>query len=467
MTEGSHTSNMHGTETAAPPPIRIVKGLDIPIAGEPEQIISIGADVNSVALLGADYIGLRPRMRVEEGDRVKLGQPLFADGRHPEVIYASPGSGLVTQIIRGARRALLSVVVALEGDDEETFSAWSVDRLADLRRDQVSDALLASGLWTAFRTRPYGKIPVPASTPASIFVTAMDSNPLAARAEIVIDAAREDFANGLTVVSRLTDGSVFVCQPPRPTLPTSAAGNVSTVRFSGPHPSGQVGTHIHFLDPVGVGKTVWHIGYQDVIAIGRLFTSGRFSVERIVALGGPMARQPRLVRARLGAGIDDLTRGELRDGEMRIISGSVLSGRQARGAEAYLGRYHHQISAVAEEPPEERRGWPGFGPKNAFSAYGFSGTSSSRRRKFALTTARHGAPAALLPLGAFERVMPLDILATQLLRALLVGDTDMAQGLGCLELGEEDLALCAFVCPGKLDYGELLRACLERIEKDG
>lgn len=467
MTEGSHIANAEENVATAALPIRIVRGLDIPTAGEPEQIVADGASVKSVALLGADYIGLRPQMRVEQGDRVKLGQPLFADRRHPEVVFTAPGSGVVTKINRGARRALLSVVVALSGDDEETFSAWSADQLADLQRDQISDTLLGSGLWTAFRARPYGKVPVPGTTPSSIFVTAMDSNPLAVKAEVVVNSCPEDFTNGLTVVSRLTSGRVFVCQEPREKLPTPALDNVSTVEFSGPHPSGLVGTHIHFLDPVSAKKTVWHIGYQDVIAIGRLFATGRLSNERVVSLAGPMVNRPRLIRTLLGASTDDLTRGEMHDGNFRIVSGSVLSGRHARGREAYLGRYHNQVSVIPEGTGAHRRSWLSGKPQNAFSAYSFAATGQRRLRKIALTTDQHGIEAALLPLGGFERVMPLDILPTQLVRALLVGDTDMAQALGCLELAEEDLALCSFVCPGKLDYGTLLRTCLERIEKEG
>lgn len=467
MTEGSHTPIAQGTKTATASPIRIVKGLDIPIGGEPEQNITSGAEVRSVALIGGDYIGLRPLMHVEEGERVRLGQPLFADRRSPEVLFTAPGSGVVRQINRGAKRVLRSVVIELAGDDEVTFDCRPVDRLAFLRRDQVVDALLASGLWTALRTRPYSKVPDPKTTPSSIFVTAMDSNPLSARAEVVIDTCRQDFTNGLTAVSHLTDGPVYVCQAPRVELPRGEADSITNVEFAGPHPAGVAGTHIHFLDPAGAKKTVWHVGYQDVIAIGRLLTTGRLSTDRIVALAGPMVKRPRLIRTRLGASIDDLTRGELHDADCRIISGSVLSGRHARGSEAYLGCLHNQVSVIAEDAPQRRRRWFQRQRKHSFSIYGPTVTSRPGTTKIPLTTALHGAPTVMIPLDGFERIMPLDILPTQLLRALLVGDTDQAQALGCLELDEEDLALCSFVCPGKIDYGSLLRACLERIEKEG
>jgi Na+-transporting NADH:ubiquinone oxidoreductase subunit A len=359
-------------------PIRIVKGLDIPIAGAPEQVITDGARVTSVALLGNDYVGLRPAMRVKEGDRVKLGQPLFADRRHPEVVFTSPAAGVVSEINRGARRALLSVVVGVTGDEAEVFPSWPDERLTALRRDQVTEALLASGLWTALRTRPYGKLPDPRSTPRAIFVTALDTNPLAARPEVVISQCPRDFANGLTVVAHLTDGPVYVCQAPYVDLPTGESERISVAAFSGPHPSGLVGTHIHFLDPVGARRTVWHLAYQDVIAIGKLFAQGRLWTERIVALAGPVVKWPRLIRTRLGADTDELTRGELTDADCRVISGSVLSGRRAQRPEHYLGRFHQQVSVIAEGRSGQPRGWLGLG-REVFSAYLGAGSALAAR----------------------------------------------------------------------------------------
>ena len=438
--------------------MRVTKGLDIPIEGEPEQSIADGPAVSSVAVLGGDYVGLSPALQVAQGDRVKLGQPLFADRKQPSVIFASPGSGVVAEINRGARRALLSVVVRLDGDDEETFPSWSRGDLPGLRRDQVAAALLGSGLWTALRARPYGRVADPATTPGSIFVTAIDSNPLAARPEVVIGEEREAFGDGLTVLSHLTDGPVYLCKASGIDLPAGQSGKTIASDFAGPHPSGLVGTHIHFLDPVGANRTVWHLDYQDVIAIGKLFTAGRLWTGRVVALAGPVVRRPRLIRTRLGADLATLTGDELAEVRHRVISGSVLSGREARPPEHFLGRYHNQVSVIVDGPS---------GGRDVFSTYGLRAGGGRSARKFAFTTAMHGRPAAMVPFGGFERVMPLDILPTPLLRALLVGDTDMAQSLGCLELDEEDLALCSFVCPGKIDYGALLRNALQHIEKEG
>lgn len=447
-------------------PIRIVQGLDIPVEGSPEQEIADKKPVTSVALLGGDYIGLRPILKVKEGNRIKTGQPIFADRKHEGVVFTSPGSGVVKAIHRGPRRSLLSVIVSVEGQDEQAFASWSEDQLAGLRRDQVVDNLLASGQWTALRTRPYSKIPDPRTTPSSVFVTAMDSNPLAARADVVIGAYPQEFANGLIVVSHLTDGPVYLCHAPNVDIPSGGMAKTSTVEFSGPHPAGLVGTHIHFLDPVGPKKTVWQLSYQDVIAIGSLFTTGRLFTERVLALAGPVVRRPRLIRTQLGASTDDLVRDELHDIDCRVISGSILSGRQAWGPEAYLGRYHSQISVIGEAAgPHDGAGSPSH--SGTFSIYGEYAIGRPLQRKRALSTALHGRPSSFVPLGGYERVLPLDILPTQLLRALLVGDTDMAQALGCLELDEDDLALCTFVCPSKQEYGPLLRAALERVEKEG
>ena len=446
--------------------IKIKRGLNLPISGEPEQVIHDGSKVDSVALLGNDYVGMKATMLVGEGDEVKLGQVLFTDKKNPGVNYTSPGTGVITAINRGAKRILQSVVIGLKGEEEESFASFSRGNLSELDRDEVKQNLLASGLWTALRTRPYSKVPVPDSTPNSIFVTAMDTNPLAARVDVVLKEHQEAFGDGLTVLSRLTDGKVFVCKSPETTLPAFSNGQLSVDEFEGPHPAGLPGTHIHFLDPVSANKTVWYLNYQDVIAFGKLFTTGRLWVERTISLAGPLVNKPRLIRTRLGANTEDLVRDELPHVECRVISGSVLSGRRAVASESFLGRYHHQVSVIAEGRQRELLGWiKPWGEK--FSAINVYLSSFSRDRKFALTTSQQGSPRAMVPIGNYENVMPLDILPTQLLRALVVRDTDVAQALGCLELDEEDLALCTFVSPSKYDYGPVLRTNLEQIEREG
>ncbi|MCW9488548.1 Na(+)-translocating NADH-quinone reductase subunit A [Klebsiella michiganensis] len=446
--------------------IKITKGLNLPIAGMPSQQISSKTAVKRVALLGEEYIGMRPSMAVREGDRVQKGQLLFEDKRNPGVRFTAPASGTISAIHRGERRVLQSVVIDVDGDDAVHFPRYELADLAALTREAVQQQLVESGMWTAFRTRPFSKIPAPGSVPAAIFVTAIDTNPLAADPQPIILAQREAFDAGLTLLTRLTDGKIHVCQASGGKLGGHPVGQVTFNQFAGPHPAGLVGTHIHFLEPVSLKKQVWHLNYQDVIAVGKLFLEGELSSERIVALGGPQVKEPRLLKTCSGASLDELLADELLDDENRVISGSVLSGTHAQGPHAFLGRFHLQISVVKEGREKELFGWvmPG---KDKFSITRTTLGHFMKRKLFNFSTDTNGGERAMVPIGNYERVMPLDILPTMLLRDLLAGDTDSAQALGCLELDEEDLALCTYVCPGKYEYGPALRSVLTQIEQEG
>nr|WP_261391908.1 Na(+)-translocating NADH-quinone reductase subunit A [Ruegeria arenilitoris] len=447
--------------------VKSTKGLDLPIGGAPLQLIEDGPEVHSVAILGADYNGLEPKKLVSEGDRVVLGQPLFQQKRDPSIQFTAPASGVVTNIHRGERRALKSFVIAVDG---------AGDPGADTRNETGSDAspdtlrarLLKTGLWVAFRTRPFSRIPASDAVPRSIFVTACDTRPLSADPQVVVAEHAGAFALGLDQLAKLASGNVYLCTGPGWSGPTGTAASVRHVVFDGPHPSGLPGTHIHSLDPVGPEPEVWHIGYQDVIAIGKLIGEGVIWTERVVALGGTGFSRPRLVRTRLGADVIELTAAELAPEDpgndaARLVSGCVLSGRHARGAEAYLGRYHLQVSAVPQMRPSRWRPWA-EPSKNRFSFGNFlSGFLSTPR----FTTDQNGRATAMVPIDAFERVIPMDVLVAPLLKALLIRDTDQAQSLGALEMDEEDLALCSFICPGKNDYAAVLRHNLEAIERDG
>ena len=446
--------------------IKIRKGLDIPIKGEPEKAISDGAEVKTVAAVATDVSGIRPRMAVQEGDKVRLGQVLYHDKRNPEVPFTAPGAGEVVAINRGARRALQSVVIRLEGDDAESFKSWSASELGTLEQQEARGNLIASGLWTTLRTRPFSRIPAPDANPDALFVTAIDTNPLAVDPAFFIEKEAEAFQNGLTVLSRIADCPIYLCTAPDSGIECPASERFHHAEFEGPHPAGLVGTHIHFLAPVGKNRTVWHIGYQHVMAIGKLFTSGRLPTERMITLCGPMALQPRILRTRIGASTVDLLKGETAPGNLRVISGSVLGGHRAAGPLAYLSRYQTQLTVLEEDRSREFLAWMLPGTNRYSQTRAYAGTVL-HRDKFNLTTTQNGSPRAMVSTGAFESIMPLDILATPLLKALLVEDTDRAQELGCLELAEEDLALCSFVCNGKHDYGAYLRMNLNEIEVNG
>jgi Na+-transporting NADH:ubiquinone oxidoreductase subunit A len=442
--------------------IKINRGLDLPISGAPVQRVENGPKIRSVALIGFDYVGMKPTMAVQVGDRVKTGQVIFTDKKTDGVKYTAPATGVIAAINRGDKRVLQSVVIDVEEDDFETFAQYS--DISKLTRQQVVANLVDSGLWTALRTRPFSRVPALDSAPAAIFVAAMDTRPLAADPAVIIAAHAEAFSNGLAILAKLTEGKVFVSKAPGADIPVNS--QVVCEEFSGPHPAGLDGTHIHNLNPVSAKKVVWTMAYQDVIAVGKLFVEGRLYTDRVISLAGPQVDNPRLLKTRLGANLDELTAGQMKPGKNRVISGSVLGGRTAAGTVAYLGRYHSQVSVLLESTEREFMGWlsPGANKHSTLAIYL---SQFSKGKLFNYTTSTNGSERAMVPVGSYEKVMPLDILPTQLLRALIVGDTHMAQSLGCLELDEEDLALCSYVCPGKYEYGPILRDSLTRIEKEG
>ena len=270
--------------------IKTKKGLDLPISGAPEQVVNDGPAVKTVAVLGPDYIGMKPTMLVKEGDSVKKGQALFEDKKNPGVLFTAPAAGTVSAINRGAKRALQSVVVTIDGGAETGFDHWKREDIEVLGAEQVQDVLVKSGMWPALRTRPYSKIPAIGSKPSSIFVTAIDTAPLAADPTVVAASNMDAFEDGLRVLARLTANKIFVCQKPGAGFKTADLENVELAEFNGPHPAGLAGTHIHHLDPVGPTKTVWSINYQDVIAIGHLFTTGKLYSDRVISVAGPQVK---------------------------------------------------------------------------------------------------------------------------------------------------------------------------------
>jgi Na+-transporting NADH:ubiquinone oxidoreductase subunit A len=443
--------------------IKTKRGLELPIAGAPKQAIEDARPARSVAILGLDSPGLKPTMEVKEGERVVKGQLVFTDKKSPGIKYTAPASGVISAIHRAEKRAFMSLAIEVDGDEELTFD---VSEPAKMSREQVVACLIDSGEWTSLRNRPFSRVPAPADIPNHIFVTAIDTRPLAADPQLSINENKDAFNTGLEVLASLTQGKVFVCSAPETNIPSSDNAKVQVETFSGPHPAGLVGTHIHFLAPVSQAKSVWHIGYQNLIAIGHLFMTGKIFSERVVALAGPCVENPRLLRTRIGASLDELTAGEIVAKSARTISGSVFDGRKSVGSTAYLGRFHNQVSVLEEGTNREFFGFvkPGV-TKFSLTRIFLSSIIGKKIRE--ITTSTGGSSRAMVPLGTYEDVMPLDILPTQLLRALLVNDIDTAIQLGCLELDEEDLSLCTFACPGKYEYGPYLREMLTRIEAEG
>ena len=448
--------------------IKISKGLNLPIQGEPAATIEDVA-VKSVAIVGDDYVGMKPTMHVKVGDSVTAGQLVFEDKKNPGVRYTAPASGTVTAVNRGERRVLQSVVISVSGNEKTSFTAHGEGELLNLGYDKVQDQLNEAGLWIALRTRPFSKAPALGSKPNSIFVTVMDTNPLAADVSVAMKGQEAAFNAGLKVLTNLTEGNVYVCKEHLHNVSTPEHKRIVCKSFSGPHPAGNAGTHIHFLDAVSAEKTVWSINYQDVIAFGKLFVSGDLDTSRTISFAGPLAKSPKHLRVNLGSSLEELSMGRLSEGEARVISGSVLSGRKAAGPFAFLGRFHTQVSVIEEGRVREFLGWqkPGFGKFSVKRTFASSWLPGYLKRKFAFTTDTGGSMRALVPIGSYEKVMPLDMEPAYLLRSLLSKDTDLAQSLGALELDEEDMGLLTFVCPTKEEYAPLLRSILTTIEREG
>lgn len=438
---------------------RIAKGLDIPLAGAPVQDAVHDVAAGHVGWVAADYPGLKASVLVEPGARVMPGTPLVADKRDPSLLHRAAVAGTVVAVHRGERRKLLSIVIARDAGAQAALPVPPV-----LASDAVRGLLQASGLWTALRTRPYSRVPLPSAAPHALFVTAMDTRPHAPDAARIVAARADDFARGVRALTLLCPGATYVCiaEGSGIAVPEPA----SRAEFAGPHPAGTPGVHIATLAPASGARPAWHIGYQDVIAIGHLLATGEIDPLRVIALAGPGTARPRLVRLPLGASLAEITRDERAPGEQRVVSGSALDGRAPDGdSEGYLGRYHLQVTLLPEGRQRQLFGWIAPG-RDKFSALRVVLGAWSRRRALPLTTSTNGSPRAMVPVGAYERVMPFDVLPTHLLRALLTKDDEAAEALGALELDEEDVALCTFVCPGKIEYGPLLRGALERIDGD-
>jgi Na+-transporting NADH:ubiquinone oxidoreductase subunit A len=460
----------------------IKRGLDLPIEGAPRQEVTDGPKITRVAVINDDYPLMKPKMLVNVGDTVRRGQPLFEDRKAKGVVYTAPGAGTVAAIHRGAQRKLESVVIDLSEQEQADpanlpdealvrFKRYTAAEVAAADAQEVRDQLSRSGLWAALRARPYSRVPGVDESCQAVFVTATDTHPLAPSVDAIVDSYGQGGAQawtvGLTVASRLTEGPVFLCKGPNSKLSASGVARVREETFVGKHPAGVVGTHIHVLAPVSGARTVWHLSAQDVLAIGKLFSEGVLDPQRVVAIAGPSVKEPRLVRARLGASTTQLTAGQLKDGEHRVVSGSVLYGRKAQDEViGYLGRYHQQVSCLPEGHERTLFGWLSPGAQMFSTVRAFI-SSLMPGKRFPMTTTTHGSHRAMVPLGNYERVMPLDIMATSLLRALASGDLENIEKLGGLELDEEDLGLCTFASPGKEDFGQMLRDALTRLWKEG
>ena len=426
--------------------IKTSKGLNLPISGTPDPIISDTPNVTSVSLLANDFVGMKPTMMVKVGDIVKRGTKLFEDKKNPGIFFTSPAGGTVKDINRGDKRKFLSVEVEVsENEDAEYFEYENTS-------EGLTELLINTGLWNAFRTRPFNRTPKVGSLPDAVFVNACDTNPLSVDPYFIIDQDRDDFNNGLEALTRL-----FSCPIHCTYQNNNFDINVDKINYcqvSGPHPAGLSSTHISQLYPVSINKIAWTINYQDIISLGYLLKNKSLRTHKIIALGGPSVFKPSLISARISANIDQLTAGKI-DNNSRVVSGSLIYGHASEGIMNYLGFYDSIISAIPDEANDIFLNWlmPG---SNLHSKLNVFSSSLLKPNKFTFNVSLNGGDRAIVPVGSYDEILPMDILVPQLLKALVVGDIEQAVELGMLELVPEDLALASYICPSKYDYCSIL-----------
>lgn len=444
--------------------IKIKKGLNISMQGEAEKILKKAEQAKLYAVKPTDFKGIRPKLVVKVGDKVKAGSPLFFDKFQPDVQFTSPVSGEVVEINRGDRRVILEVVIKADATIE--YEKFEVKDPKDLKKEEIIQLLQASGLWPALRQRPYSIVANANDTPKAIHISAFDSAPLAPDMDYIAMDCESCFQKGIDVLSKLTDGTIHLNinnDYPASDTYTKAKG-VQINRFTGPHPSGNVGVQINKIDPINKGDVVWYTYPQEISAIGRFFEKGIYDATKIVALTGSEVKNPKYYKIINGASIKNLVEGNVNEGEHRYISGNVLTGSKI-SATGYVGYYDNQITVIPEGKYHELFGWakPGF-KKHSASRAVFSWLIPGR--KYKLDTNLHGGHRALVMSGEYDKVFPMDILPVQLLKAILVEDIDKMEQLGIYEVDEEDFALCEYVCTSKTEVQSIIRTGLDLMRKE-
>lgn len=444
--------------------VKLKKGFDLRLEGEAKKKLVTGVESALYAVKPTDFPGLIPKLAVKEGDKVRAGDTLFTDKLRPEIRFTSPVSGLVKAVNRGDRRKLLEVVVEKSGDEYVDFGRHDVSALA---AGEIKVLLLASGLWPAVRQRPYHIVASPASVPKSIFISGFDSAPLAPDYTFISDNSSSSFFYaGIKALGKLTKGKINLVLNGKGTAPavTENLEGVEISRFTGPHPAGNAGVHIHHIDPLNKGEIVWVVNFQDVLTIGRLFEEGIYKNEKIIALTGSEIIHPEYYRLTAGASVAGLLKSNLKEGKPRVISGNVLTGTGIL-PDGFLGYYDSQVTVIPEGDYSEFFGWasPGL---NKFSFYKVFVSSLFPKKSYRLDTNLHGGERAFVMTGKYEKVVPMDIYPMQLLKAILAEDIEMMENLGIYEIAEEDFALCEYICPSKIEIQSIVRKGIDLMIKE-
>lgn len=446
--------------------IKIKKGLNIKMNGQAEKIYVKAPRAKTYAIKPHDWHGLTPKIIPKLCEPVKVGTPIFYDKYNPDIKFTSPVSGILLSINRGHRRRIIEVII--EDDGKDTPESFLTGAPASLTREQIVENLLNSGLWPMIRRRPYTIVARPNEVPKAIFISAFATGPLAPDFDFLLKDLEDDFQWGVNALNQLTEGKVHLNLDGRyPSVRTLAdIKDVEISRFKGPHPSGNVGIQIHKLDPINKGEIVWVVQPQDVVAIGRLFKTGKYDPSVVLALTGPRVKKPQYYKTLRGTEVSTLLENQLEEGESRVISGSVLGGRKIDASEGHVGFFDSQITVIPEGNYHELFGWvlPGF--KKLSVSRSFASTWLTPNKKFDLDTNYHGGERAFVMTGQYEKVLPMDIYPVPLLKAILVNDIDKMEQLGIYELDEDDLALCEFVCTSKTPVTKILRDGLRSLRRE-
>ena len=445
--------------------IRIKKGLDIKLVGEASLTKGNAIKSNFFSINPEDFHSLTPKLVVKAGVKVKAGEPIFYNKSNESIKFVSPVSGEVTEIIRGEKRRILEVKI--QADKTQTYLDHGKIEVKSAKAEAIKAKLLASGCWPFIMQRPYDVIANPEQTPKGIFVSAYASAPLAADYDFVLTGKQAELQAAVTALSKLTDGNVNVSVSKDSHSPFTNLEDVVTHKVSGPHPSGNVGTLINKIDPINKGEVVWTVTPQDLVIIGELLLTGKFNAERIVALAGSGIQEPRYLVTKIGSEIATMVydRGIEKEANVRIISGTVLSGKEIK-PDGFLGYYSNVVTVIPEGDDYEFFGWnkPVFEKVSTSRALTFSWMTPNK--KFDLNTNTNGEHRAFVLTGTYEEVFPLDIFPMQILKACMYKDLDEMEALGMYEVAPEDFALTEFVCVSKQPHQKIIREGLDLMLKE-
>ncbi|NQV41963.1 MAG: Na(+)-translocating NADH-quinone reductase subunit A [Candidatus Marinimicrobia bacterium] len=444
---------------------KLKKGYDIPLQGIAERRLEKAPKTTSVAVQPIDFRGLRPAMKVEAGDTVSRGSILFVDKQNPEILFRSPAAGTVREVVRGERRAIQRVIIDVSSDSAESFDKYTAEQVKVLVASQAKEILLNSGLWPTLRQRPFSKIAALDASPKSIFISAMDSAPLQAETDMLLEGQEKSFQLGIHMLSKLTEGKINLSVSARTKAFFSTISGVELHEFSGPHPAGNVGVQIHHIDRIQAGEKVWYLSPRHVAQIGNFLMTGEYPGSKTYALTGSELEKRHYVAGVEGALVRDLVDAELDKKTQRVISGNVLTGAKSSSL-GYVGFYDDMITIVPELEGRRFFGWLRLG-LNANSFWPIFLSKLTPKKKLAPTTDMNGEERAFVSTGKYEKVVPMDVLPVHLCKAILVEDIELMEQLGIYEVGPEDLALCSYICPSKIEFGDIILKGIETMEKEG